>query len=256
MDFASMSAIRVPEEIDRMKKIKSSQTKNLSFNSLNKKLQHLYSLFQERGNDLKDRYSQGEIDIKYQLYKKVVNAVNNFYKEANSMNQDQMKKNAYVFMKTRKGSSNLGIDLTKANAQQISMIDDLNQIIAFMNGMTKSQVNGALGELSAAMAGALMTGKTAENLREFLDQSIVGLNSSYGTYIKNNFSDEFVEMEKLASKGWSYNSKNGSVILSRPTQDKVDVAIKTGKTTKYLSVKNYNFQNGNASISSKIKASK
>jgi inorganic triphosphatase YgiF len=80
MDFASMSAMRVPEEIDRMKKIKSSQTKNLSFNSLNKKLQHLYSLFQERGNDLKDRYSQDEIDVKYQLYKKVVNAVNNFYK--------------------------------------------------------------------------------------------------------------------------------------------------------------------------------
>jgi hypothetical protein len=106
-----------------------------------------------------------------------------------------------------------------------------------------------LGELSAAVAGAKMAGVAVANLREYLTDAIVGKSSSYGQYLKINFSDEFVDIEKLATKGWSYDTKDGNVTVTRPTQDKVDVKITTPEGIKTLSVKNYNFRKGSAQIS-------
>lgn len=246
IDFASMSAKEAAQGLEKLKKVNTSKA-FVSFGSLNAKLQTLYVLFNQRGNELKDRYSEKEVEEKYQLYMKVVNTVMNFYKEA--IAQEGQSDSPYIKLAKEKISSGFGIDLAKASSQHLSMIDDLNQVISFMNGKTKSQVNGELGEIGAAMAGALMAGKAKSELKSFLEQSIIGMQSSYSTYAKINFSDDFVEMEKLASKGWRYDGPTGNVLATKPTQDKIDVIVKTKGGSKYLSVKNYNFKKGSAELS-------
>ena len=86
-------------------------------------------------------------------------------------------------------------------------------------------------------------------LKEYMKEVMVGTKGSYGQYAKINFSDEFVDMEKLASTGWTYDSKEGNVRVSKPTQDKIDITIQTPEGLKNLSVKNYNFKGGTAQIS-------
>lgn len=244
IDYSTFSVVSKDiESFGGLKKfnLKDSQ---LSFGSIERKIQQLKNIFQQE--NLKNRYSEQELIKKQQLLSKVVAMEKSLYEQAklkNSWNK------MYVRLGNVSKSKGFGINLNKANKKQQTFIQDLNQLIDFVNGVKKSNINGMLGELSAAVAGAKMTGVAVSNLRNYLTEAIVGNQTSYSQYVKVNFSDEFVDMEKLATRGWSYNTKDGNVTVSKPTQDKVDIKITTPEGIKTLSVKNYNLRRGNAQIS-------
>ena len=244
IDYATMSvASKDIESIGGLTKI-NSEDKRLSFGTIEKKILQLKKIFQQE--NLKGQYTKQELFEKQKLLNKVIDTEQRLYEQA--LERKSWNK-MYINMRNVRQSKGWGINLTKANKKQRTFIQDLNELITFVNGVKKSNINGILGELSAAVAGAKMTGVAVKNLREYLTDAVMGKASSYGQYLKINFSDEFVDIEKLATKGWSYNTKDGNVTVTKPTQDKVDVKIITPEGIKTLSVKNYNFRKGNAQIS-------
>ena len=244
IDYSSLRATGGLEKIGELQKINPNDTA-LSFGVIKSKLESLSNLFQNE--KIKEQYSEKEIQQKYKLFEKVVNTENKLYNQL--LQTGVGRKRGYIKMQHPNQTMSFGMNLLNANQEQRAFIRDLNELIAFFNKSSKSNIHGRLGELSAAVAGAKMAGVAAEHLAEFLEKALVGTSASSPTYAKVNFSNEFVDLQKLATTGWKYNDKTGNVMVNRPTQDKVDIRIETEDGLKYLSVKNYNLKKGSAQIS-------
>lgn len=246
-DAATMAATHIPKGVGKMHKLREDKY-TISFGTLAKRLRQFHIFFTKNIRELRAQYSRKEIQQKRELFLKVSNEIKNFYVEATVLANEP--NSSYVTMKRPRITAGYGMNMAKATAEQRNAIDEINQLIVFFNGRTKAQVHGILGELSGAMAGAKMAGVSAKELKQYLMDHIVGGKGSQATYKKVNFSSEFVNIEKLATTGWSYSSRSGNVTMNKPTQDKIDVIIKT-KTDPLtpVSVKNYNFKAGSAEIS-------
>ena len=228
----------------KIKKI-SLKEERLSFGTIERKIDQLKELFNTAS--LTSYHSEKEIRKNLQLFKKVVKQEKELLK---SIQDSTKNKKGFVEMQKESQSLGYGLDLTKATNAQKSFIADLNKLITFFNGVKKTQAIGVLGEVSAAYAGQVLLGVSAKKTKEAIQKAIVGQNTGAPVYLQANFSNKFVNLEKLGeTKGWEYHADKGGYVRAKlETQNKVDVIINLPEDEKTLSVKNYNLS-GNSSIS-------
>lgn len=249
IDHASLSATFGLDKVGNLKRINTKSgtgNKKVSFGTLERRIQQIEQLLDPK-EGVRAQYPEEKLAEKEQLFTNVKQQIQDIYMQLTKTGATIGS--GYVQMKHYDQTKGFGIDLTNMNQEQETLLKDLNELISFFNGTSKAEIHGRLGELSAAIAGAKMAHVGAAQLKEYIESVIVGRHSSSPSYLKVNFSDELVDMSKLATRGWSYNEEDGNVILSTPTQDKVDVQIQTKEGMKYLSVKNYNLRGGSAQLS-------
>ena len=213
----------------------------LSFQAIESQLKQLQLILQTQ--QLQTSYTNAEL--------KQHNAILNKLIAAEATMQEMAKKNlrsSHAFIKMSKNKNDkigIGLDLRKLNVKQKSFISDLNYLIRLYNTVNKSLVQGELGELSAAFVGAKLQGVGANELKNFIEKSVVGKKDKMSSgYWQADFSSAFVDLAKLGeSKGWEYHNENGGYVkATMPTQNKIDVQIETPEGMKTISVKNYNLK--------------
>lgn len=248
VDYATMSA-EIPKipgaktlhKIDVLaRRDKGGKHVKISFDKLQAELDNLKNNFQL--NEIKNKYNEEERSKHMKLLKKIDKAMQIFLEEA----KVQVGTNpAYTkVQKNKKTQTGLGFNLNHLKIKHKNFFNDLNDLIDLYNVLNKSVVQGILGEMSAAFAGALLLGKSASELKDFITESIkTGDKKSSAGYWQADFSSIFVNLAEIGnSKGWEYvDTENGGMVRAiMPTKDKVDFELTLPEGEKTMSVKNYN----------------
>ena len=244
MDYATISSdanrLNGLKKIDIFKRISQGRTK-LSFGTIRGQLEKLKIAMQNQS--IKSRYTEQELKRHQLLLIKLMKMEQEMAIQAQ---QNLHSSRAYISMsKNQHDKIGLGLDLLKLNLKQKTFLNDLNYLISLYNVINKSKIQGELGELSAAFAGAKLQGVGAAELKKTLENALVGdKNKTSSGYWQVDYSSIFVDLAKLGeAKGWEYHSENGGYVkATMPTQNKIDVQIQTPEGVKTLSVKNYNLK--------------
>lgn len=243
IDYATLNTdgASALQQIDINKRVSKGKTR-MSFDFIEKQIDEL-SKFMYR-QEIKDKYSEKEL----KQHRNILQRITKIEQEMFTMAKAGVGYSpAFVKMsKKNKASTGLGLNLAKLNLKQKSFFSDLNYLISLYNISNKSIIQGELGELSAAFAGAKMQGIGANELKKFIEEAMIGdKNKTSSGYWQADFSSTFVNLAKLGeTKGWEHHSDNGGYVKAiMPTQNKIDIQIETPEGKKTLSVKNYNLKN-------------
>lgn len=212
----------------------------LSFATLENMINQLKILMNKQ--KIKEQYKQKELEQHRILLQKVDDTYKAMYATAK---KNKSASRAFIKMNKKGG---LGLDLSKLNKQQRSFFTDLNELISLYNIMYKSNIQGELGEMSAAYVGAKLQGIGVNELRKFIEQTVMDSKTNKGApgYWHADYSSAFVDLAKFGEeKGWKYHDKNGGYVTATiSTQNKVDIEIKTPEGIRKISAKNYNLKQG------------
>ena len=168
-NYASLdSGIKNIKDINIQRRIMKGESR-LPLVDIEKRIKELKILM--RNNILKNRYTEKEL----QQHKILLNKISVAYQMMEMQSKDDAYVHkAYVALPTPKGEKmRMGIDLAKLNLEQRSFFSDLNFLIHAYNVSNKSRIQKELGELSAAFVGAKLQGIGANELKDFIDKSLV-----------------------------------------------------------------------------------